>query len=471
MTTSDPSGTADEPTTAQPGAEEPTPDGSSPDEAFARLRAADPASVDEPDADAIAAAVAARLVTGDDLAGRRAERVRRRAPWQVAAAVAGAVALGGGGYALGAGAAGPSSTSDAAVVGEVAQLDGPIRLESSIETGASAAAGDDAGGPRASGPAESTVAGTSADSTTAGPWWGRTVFHQEGLSTQGDSAEGWAYDAAGVFSPETAQRAADVLGVEGAVREDYGSLALGSPDWTGPALTLAPDGLASLSFSDPTGDPWSCAEQVVGEDAATEGDCARRDLGAAPAPDEAVGDLRGTLVELGVDVDAYELVGSEQDGGDVRVTNVTAHEVVDGQRTGVTWDASYAGTGLFQLYGPLAPRVDLGGYDVVSPAEAVGRLGDPRFASGGPVAYAETLRTSMPTEGRTPTVPPTVGAGSPIAWPVADVTIADARLGLAVQYQPDGAAVLVPAYELSDAQGTTWSVVAVADDQLDFSTD
>ncbi len=49
------------------------------------------------------------------------------------------------------------------------------------------------------------------------------------------------------------------------------------------------------------------------------------------------------------------------------------------------------------------------------------------------------------------------------------MTITDARLGLAVQYQPDGAAVLLPAYELSDADGNVWSVVAVVDDQLDFT--
>ncbi len=49
------------------------------------------------------------------------------------------------------------------------------------------------------------------------------------------------------------------------------------------------------------------------------------------------------------------------------------------------------------------------------------------------------------------------------------MTITDARLGLAVQHQPDGAAVLLPAYELSDAAGNVWSVVAVVDDQLDFT--
>ena len=92
---------------------------------------------------------------------------------------------------------------------------------------------------------------------------------------------------------------------------------------------------------------------------------------------------------------------------------------------------------------------------------------------GGPVAFARgaTLEAVPETavEPETPTVPTTVGAGARFSWPVTDVTITDARLGLAVQHQPDGAAVLLPAYELSAADGTVWSVVAVVDDQLDFS--
>src|SRR5690606_8030978 len=110
----------------------------------------------------------------------------------------------------------------------------------------------------------------------------------------------------------------------------------------------------------------------------------------------------------------------------------------------------------------LPPRVQTGTYDGVGPAEAVERLGDPRFGGGGMVTWArESTLEQMTVEPEEPTVPPTVGEGARFAWPVTDVTITDARLGLAVQYQPDGAAVLLPAYELSDAAGNAWSVVAV----------
>lgn len=480
-----------------------------------RLRAADPAVDATPDTAALEAAVRDRVpeafagtsatsgspdgspppeqddapISGpggptaalvDELAERRARRLRRRAPLQVAAAVAGAFVVGAGGYALGAGAVGASSAGDSAV--ESTAL-APIQLGAADAP----AAGDAAGGAVAP---ESLAAGSraTADMAYPGLWGGRTVFHQDGLPTQGASADAWAYDAASVFSQETASRVADALGVTGEVREDYGSYVVGSADWTGPTVSLQPDGLASVRFNDPTKDPWGCVVVTPmpadgagdpgaggsSSPSAEPGACAEEGHGAPPSPDAAVDQLRDVLATLGVDASGYEVVVQEMTPEqDARGTFVTAYEVVDGQRTGTAWDATFSGAGLATLGGPLAPRVAIGTYDVVSPAEAVERLGDPRFGGGSMVAWArdgvQTLPEIAPAEPEVPTVPPTVGEGARFAWPVTDVTITDARLGLAVQYQPDGAAVLLPAYELSDADGTVWSVVAVVDDQLDFA--
>jgi len=139
-------------------------------------------------------------------------------------------------------------------------------------------------------------------------------------------------------------------------------------------------------------------------------------------------------------------------------------------------------TGVQSVYGALAPTVPLGDYDVVSPTEAVARLGDPRFGPsyGGvmPLAADGVARSDSggavtdiaPAPMDEPTVPPTPSAGSPLAWPVQDVTLVSARLGLGLTTLPDGASVLVPTYELADADGMTWTVIAVADDDLDFSS-
>jgi len=151
--------------------------------------------------------------------------------------------------------------------------------------------------------------------------------------------------------------------------------------------------------------------------------------------------------------------------------------VVDGQRTGGAWSFSFVSSGIQSLYGSLAPMVELGDYDVVSPTDAVARLTDPRFGPsyGGMMPLAaqgdDTARSSAeiaPEPSEEPTVPATPDAGSPLAWPVQHVTIVSARLGLASTSLPTGAAVLVPTYELSDADGAVWTVIAVADDDLDF---
>ena len=194
----------------------------------------------------------------------------------------------------------------------------------------------------------------------------------------------------------------------------------------------------------------------------------------APTGDAAVAQAKDALSSVGVDPAGYQFTAST-DPGSPQVTNVSASQVLDGQQTGVTANVTLVADGVQSLYAPLAPLVALGSYDVVSPTEAVARLGDPRFgASGGggvmPLA-AEGMRaddsvSSVPTE---PTVPATPTAGSPLAWPVQEVTLVSARLGVALTTLPTGASVLVPTYELADADGVTWSVIAVVDDQLDFS--
>ena len=185
---------------------------------------------------------------------------------------------------------------------------------------------------------------------------------------------------------------------------------------------------------------------------------------------------RTSLSSVGVDPAGYQFTAST-DPGSSQVTNVTASQVLDDQQTGVTANVTLVADGVQSLYAPLAPLVELGSYDVVSPTEAVARLGDPRFgASGGggvmPLA-AEGMRAGRLRRRRCPaepTVPATPTAGSPLAWPVQEVTLVSARLGVALTTLPTGASVLVPTYELADADGATWSVIAVVDDQLDFSS-
>ena len=127
--------------------------------------------------------------------------------------------------------------------------------------------------------------------------------------------------------------------------------------------------------------------------------------------------------------------------------------------------------------------VALGDYDVVSPTEAVARLSDPRFgpsyggrdAAGGRGPMRDRRRRGVrhgvaPAPSDEPTVPATPAAGSPLAWPVQHVTHRVRAARSRAHHAARRRSVLVPTYELADADGATWTVIAVADDDLDFSS-
>lgn len=483
-------------------------DGAGPadDEALARLRAADPAADARLDADALRAEVARRTAAdgaahvGTHVGTDSAAQVgtapdgtgpgedgdaavvplapRRRSRWLQVAAVAAAAAVvaGAGGYAVGAAGGGAD-----AVMAEA-----PITLPGAQPEAATAMSGDS----------------STADLRIA-PWFGgRAVFSASGLADDAGSGHAWAFDAASVFSADTAARVAGVLGVAGDPVQQYGAWTVGPQDGSGPTVSLQPDGTAGLSYYDPTRDPWSCTASATDQPdagAAVEGGSAsgaatldpalvdpalpsvvgpscEPTAGPAPAGDAATSAVRDVLGSLGVDPDGfqYEVV----DTGDARSSAVTAYQVLDGQQTGLTWSVTLVADGVQSLYGSLAPLVDLGEYPVVGAASAVERLNDPRFGSGSggvmPLARAEATdgavaEDSSAAASADPTVPPTAQPGSAIPWSVQQVTITGARLGVTQVAGAEGSALLVPAYALTDADGSTWSVIAVDEGSLDLA--
>lgn len=440
-------------------------------DAVARLRAADPAAGVEPragfvdevlartssesSASAAPATQAAAPVT--DIAS---ERARRRSRWLPIAAVAASIAIfGGAGYAVGATTGGPATGGDTTVADGAAP---PIPMQGGVEgqtTGEGMMPNDRSMGA-------STVPGSGGADMMYPYAFGRNSFSSSGLSTTEGTARGFAFDARAASNEETVSELAAALGVEGVPVLQNGMWLVGSQDGTGPNLSVGLDGMLSFSYSNSQINPWQCMEgtDVVGPCEPT---------GDLPSEEAAIDALRSLIASTGRDPEAFEYASDTWKGSATRMAQ--AWPVVDGQRNDQPWTLELTTDGVFMAYGSLAELVELGEYDIVSEQEAFERLSDPRFGAqmtNWPIALRDQAATATPEEWVAPTEPPAAPKpGTSLSWPVNDVEIVSARLGLSSQWQPDGSVLVVPAYEFTDAAGGTWSVIAVAESMLDFATE
>ncbi|UZN03986.1 hypothetical protein [Cellulomonas sp. S1-8] len=503
------------------------------DAAVARVRAADPAVGATPDtarlhshlADATGVAFGADAATAtsgaaatgaappaDELAAARARRGVPARWLQVAAVAAGVALVGSGGYAVGA-----AGTDDPAAP--------PIALQG--------AAGAQGAGAGLGAPESAMASSDAMTSRIAPGWFGgRTVFTGSGLEGAAGSARAWTFDASSAATAATTARVAAVLGVAGEPRQEWGQWVVGANDGMGASVQVGIDGQAHMWFYDRAWDPSLCSsglpETLDGsgaggaEPGVVEPDLAEPDVAVDPVPavepvpapgdartlpddqamsepalpqdpppadpsvcdpastptgDAAIAAARDLMSRLGVPSDGYELTVSD-DTGIPGLVSVTGAQVVDGTQTGLGWSVQLAGTGVQSVSGPLASLVELGTYDHISADEAVERLNDPRFGAsyGGMMPLAARSGEMLADDSATmeapadePTVPPVPSAGDPVAWPVQEVTLTGARLGVTLLGTPTGASLLVPAWELTDADGATWSVIAVVEEQLDLS--
>ncbi|MEE6273581.1 hypothetical protein [Georgenia wangjunii] len=505
-------------TTPRPGGE---------DEALARLRAADPAAGAEPDDARLAARTSElRAGDGDELAQRRAAR---RRPWAAVAAVAaGALVLGGAGFGLGR-ATTPGDTlaeGSAPAIGTPAT--GTGALEQQARTTESLAAADMAIAPAFGGRTVFSADGLSDASGTAPAWAldaaGGFTAETAARAAAVLGAEGEPVEEQGMWrvgpldgsAPNLTLSADGSLGVGFSDPALYPHLDMGVSDGSGTAdgeLETLEEGVARQgAAADPGQDvpdaapdlpaappdegggvapaPAGSPEPVPPVDPAPAGTDGAATSGpvdpAGPVPEplpvepepaepapagpeagDAVGALRAVLAELGLDDAAAEYETLTPWEGSA-VTSVVAHQVLGGMRTGLTWNADVVEGDVLSFHGPLAPVVELGEYDVVSPAQAVARLNDPRFgamSTGFGIAEMPAVREGW-TWGDPPEAPPAAGAALP--WRVTEVTIAGAEATLMPHTTDGGATLLVPAYTLTSADGGEWIVIALADHELAF---
>ncbi|MFB9310632.1 hypothetical protein BJY17_003549 [Agromyces hippuratus] len=437
----------------------------------ARLRAADPAADVEPRpgfAEDVIAQTAAPQAAPAEVADLESERARRRPRWLVVAAVAASVAIvGGAGFGIGTLTAGSTELAAAPISLQMGDAQGGAAQDGATQESAAF----DAAGRK--------MAGSSGVNDMMMPYgYGRNTFSASGLSTAGGSAAAYAYDARAASNTETVAALAAALGVEGTPELKDGSWIIGPQDGSGPALYVGLDGTLGFSYSDPLNNPWACEPMQV-EPAAPDGavvpemPMCEPPVADLPSEAAAIDALRSLITAVGRDADAFEYTSETWEGAVTQAAQ--AWPVVDGQRIDQAWSLELTKAGIVSASGALADLVTMGDYEVVSEQEGFERLSDMRFGAQMTAMRfdAADAPVDFPVEEWVPpTEPPaTPAAGSSVSWPVNDVQIVSARLGLSSQWQPDGSVLVVPAYEFTDADGGTWSVIAVTDSKLDFATE
>ena len=433
-----------------------------------------------------------------------AHRTSRRTWFAVAAGVlAGVAVVGGSAYAIGASTASTSGSTPKAA----------FTLSNTSGSNTSGTAAAPLGAP-----------GTRDSKMSAGymmPFWGggHTTFTAgSGLSSSASSATAYAFDASGLNLEKVANDLAKTLGVDGTATLTDSGWTVGPQDGSAANLTVGLDGTAYVNFYDPSNDPFSCgvskAEPPVAvpdssgnSSSGSSGGSTTVSPGASTAPSgpdacnspnnaplgskaDAIAAAKDVITAMGLNPADFNWNADEPTDSGQPVIYVSASLVVDGQLTGNVESFTFGGGNkLSGFYGFAAPLTSLGSYDVVSAQDAVARMSDPKFGPGygGPIAYANgaggvtpmaknamgmaaaadaTVKSSPAPK---PTVPTTPSTGSKFSWPVTNVTIVKADLGVAQYYQPNGSVVLLPTYQLTGSDKSTWTVIAVTDSALDMT--
>lgn len=469
-------------------------------EALRRMRASDPAADSRADLPTLRRKLSRRAPVGDDAGifgpgagGDLAVRVAdgttsgSRAAL-VAAAAAAALAVGVGGYALGvqrvglegtSGTASAPTTSEDTAEGETAAGRDPTAADSTSDAVE--------GGIARPVPEYAGMGGVDAvASESSYGWFGYGPMVLEpgpGLSEEAGTAPVQRLEAPEVDPSQFLADWATQLGIDA---EPVESEELG---WGGAYIEA--DGVflnvhlspAAFGFDyfDSSIDPYCGSVAMEAEAAVTMGeveeltrlpaptDCA--DIGEAPGDEEAVDQARTFLATTGLSTEGYEFRTERYDD--------RAVEVVAGSDDGQPMPElrlTVTGAGIASAGGQIGEYAPLGDYPVVSAVEAVERSKDTRFSPG-----SVMLQVPAAEEGNEefwPGVQEETGlesttelpdAGEPIPFPTQSATVVEATLTSGTYTTMDGSQYLVPAYVLVDERGQHHTMIALADEALDFT--
>lgn len=447
------------------------------DEALNRMRAADPARGSSPDQASLRRKLLDRTPLGHWAPGAAGDRFANSASdtavrvndgttsgsrvTVVAAAAAAALAIAAGGYTVGA----QTADDDEGGAGVAATDADRDAARDAAEERLDSAAAEDAATGEASG---GDTGGAESASAAYYPYGPTVLEAGPDLSTEAGTGEVRVLRPADIDQSEFLTSWAEALDIEGEVQEMDGQYA----DFTSGAVYLSVTTGVSTDFnySNMLADPY-CAE-MYGEDGGsldesapfTAEDCLP--AGDVPDEEEAIAEAKDFLATTGIPLEGLEW-STQTYEGDPQVNVSGKWE----DRPSNSFEVTVSAAGVSGAYGSLGEYESLGEYPVLSPAAAVERASDPRFAWSGVwiPRLDEGVELLEETELSQEPEPFDVAAGAPIPFPVNEATIVEATLDTGILSLNDGTEVLVPAYDLVDEDGLHHAVLALSDDALDFT--
>ena len=353
-----------------------------------------------------------------------------------------------------------------------------------------------------------TVTGVRAAAPTA------VLTAAPGLPDEPGTATGYRLVNTGISGGQVAAVLAGTFGASGSPEQDGITWTVGSPGQ--PTLRVTADPLFSWSFEDPV----RSAAPAVGEqlDASQAIELAGTLLAGIGVDTSSVDWQVDRYVDRSV-VIAWQLVGEERtqlawqvafdpDGNVLTASGFSAGiEAVPGYAVvGAATAVQRSNAAPWWVLGPaLVERApigddplaseptspqslpapedqageDLAGEDQASPDPVFGATAEPAPDESVSAPSASPVPPSPSAPSESEAVASEEGSESapasdpaalapPLAVPVADVTVVAAELGLAQYWQPDGSVLMLPSYLLTGDDGSRWSLIAVAEQYVDF---
>jgi hypothetical protein len=288
-------------------------------------------------------------------------------------------------------------------------------------------------------PAPGTVVITTARVPTS--TWAVVLNGTAALSDDTGSAPGYRLVNQGISGAQVAGIIAATFGMSGSASVTDTGWEVGSP--SGPRVSVVDDPLFSWYYDDPAA-ALPPSDEVL-------------------APVDAIALATQTLTSIGVELTSVEYEVSEVDGR----TAVSVWQLVGDQRTQLGWRMVFDADGsIVAASGFSSGFLAVPDYPVVGAATAVARSRQAPWTS-----IPASPITGPTDESETPMAPAPNTSGIPsVDLPMSEVDVLSAELGLAQYWQPDGSILLLPSYILTGADGSTWSLLAVAESAVRFVT-